>query len=541
MIKDLLRIFALWRKQYPALALGILVTLASSAIGLALMVNSGRLITASLIAAAVTPILLLRVLGPARVVARYFERLITHNATFRALANLRVWFFEKLAANGAHGLGMRDAGDMLSRLVNDIDALDGIYLRLILPATVATLVIPVTTWFCLRENILAGIAVFCLLGLAAGFFPLSAYFLALLHSQNLTTTQSTLRVAGLDAMTGLREIRAYGAQPQIEARLIGAQTSLIKAQKKLARRSAQTQAASFLCTQMALLAVLAAPAPAALKITAVFILAASFETLAALPRAAIAIGHATAAATRVLEIADAPPAVPAAPHPAAIPTGHGLKFEAVHFSWAPDRPSVLRGLTLDIQHGAKIAILGPSGAGKSTLAALMLKIAAPQSGRITLGGTDIADLRDEDLRRNIAWLGQSTHLFADTIRANLTLADPDASDSALWAALDRAGIGETVRALPHQLDEFLGESGARLSGGQGRRIALARVLLSEAPIIILDEPCAGLDAQTERAFLQSFFADTTLRRTVILITHRLTGVLDRIYRLSAGLAVAAAA
>ena len=145
------------------------------------------------------------------------------------------------------------------------------------------------------------------------------------------------------------------------------------------------------------------------------------------------------------------------------------------------------------------------------------------------------------VRSRIGWLGQATHLFDDTIRANLLLARPDADEPALWAALDAARVGDTVRALPDGLDTWVGEGGTRFSGGQGRRLALARALLSEAPILILDEPCSGLDAETERAFLETL-NETAAGRSVILITHRLTGVerLDRIFRLSAGKAIAAA-
>jgi ATP-binding cassette subfamily C protein CydC len=203
---------------------------------------------------------------------------------------------------------------------------------------------------------------------------------------------------------------------------------------------------------------------------------------------------------------------------------------------------VLDGLTLDIPAGAHVAVLGPSGAGKSTLAALALKVAAPQGGRILLGGTDIADLAASDLRRRTAWVGQTSHIFDDTIAANLRLGRPDAPDVDLWRALDRAAIGEWVRALPDGLDTWLGEGGARVSGGQGRRVALARAWLSEAPVLILDEPCTGLDAATEREFLTTLFAQAQ-GRTVLLIAHRLTGAekLDRIWRLSGGHAMAAAA
>jgi ATP-binding cassette subfamily C protein CydC len=173
--------------------------------------------------------------------------------------------------------------------------------------------------------------------------------------------------------------------------------------------------------------------------------------------------------------------------------------------------------------------------------ALALKVVAPRSGQVRLGGTDIATLPATLVREKIGWLGQTTHLFDDTIRPNLLLARPDADDAALWAALDAARIGDVVRTLPDQLDAWVGEGGTQFSGGQGRRLALARALLSTAPILILDEPCSGLDAETERSFLETL-NETTAGRTVILITHRLTGVekLDRIFRLSGGRAVAAA-
>ena len=214
----------------------------------------------------------------------------------------------------------------------------------------------------------------------------------------------------------------------------------------------------------------------------------------------------------------------------------------MHYRWRPELPPVFRGLTLEVPQGARVAVLGPSGAGKSTLAALALKVAAPDQGRIALGGIDIADLSAAEVRARIGWLSQATHLFDDTIRANLRLARPDADDAALWAALDAAQIGDVVRALPDGIDTWVGEGGARFSGGQGRRLALARALLSPAPILILDEPCAGLDAATERAFLATL-NEVAPGRTIIMITHRLIGIerLDRIWRLSNGQAVAAAA
>jgi ATP-binding cassette subfamily C protein CydC len=320
------------------------------------------------------------------------------------------------------------------------------------------------------------------------------------------------------------------------------ESGLLAAQRAQAGSVALAGACAFLCGQAALLAILAAAGAGPGLVVGLFLALAAFDAIAGLPRAGALAGHAAAAAARVLAAAEAPAAVPEPAHPAPLPAGTALRFEAVRFAWAPDRPPVFDGLALEVPQGARVAILGPSGTGKSTLAALALKVAAPQAGRVLLGGIDIASLSSDALRGRVAWLSQATHLFDDTIRNNLLLGRPDADDAALWAALDQAAIGEIVRALPDQLDAWVGEGGTRFSGGQGRRLALARALLSPAPILILDEPAAGLDAETERAFL------TTLNglapgRSMILIAHRLTGVerLDRIWRLSGGHAVAAAA
>jgi ATP-binding cassette subfamily C protein CydC len=248
--------------------------------------------------------------------------------------------------------------------------------------------------------------------------------------------------------------------------------ALLSAQQAMAGRTALAGAASFLCAQIAVLAVLIdAGTNPAMAIAAAFLVLAGFEAVGGLTRAGALAGHASAAARRVLEAADAPVPVPDPADPAAMPAGTALRFEAVEFRWQADRPPVFDGLTLEIPQGARVALLGPSGAGKSTLAALALKVVAPRSGQIRLGGVDIATLPAALLRARIGWLGQATHLFDDTIRENLLLARPDADETALWAALDAARIGDVVRALPDRLETWVGEGGTRFSGGQGRRLA----------------------------------------------------------------------
>ena len=542
MTGPLFRVIGLWGRQTGWLLFGLAMSLAALAAGIGLMTMSGLTIGAAILAGSLAVPALLRGFGASRVVLRYLERLVTHGATFRALADMRVWFFRRLAGTSAGGLGFRQAGDVLSRLVGDVEALDGLYLRILLPLAGAVLLLPVLVLLIGHRSAGLGTEIGVLFAAAAFALPWLAARASGSAGSGLAKEAGALRVAALDALTGLREVRAFAAEGRMIAAVQAKEAALLSAQQTMASRTAAAGAASFLCAQIAVLAVLidAGTSPA-VAIAAVFLVIAAFEAVGGLPRAGALAGYASAAAARVLEAANAPVPVPDPADPVAMPTGTALRFEAVEFRWQPDRPPVFDSLTLEIPQGARVALLGPSGAGKSTLAALALKVVAPRSGQIRLGGVDIATLSAALVRTRIGWLGQTTHLFDDTIRANLLLARPDADEAALWAALDDARIGDVVRALPDRLDTWVGEGGTRFSGGQGRRLALARALLSPAPILILDEPCAGLDAETERSFLETL-NDTAEGRTLILITHRLTGVekLDRIFRLSGGRAIAAA-
>ena len=538
-----LRILGLWRGRAGWLVAGVVISLAALVAGVALMALGGALLATAIVAGLLVMPVALRGVGVARVVLRYLERLVTHDAMFRALADLRVWFFRNLARSTAGGLGFRQAGDVLARLVSDIEALDGLYLRILVPAAGAVLLLPILIVLIGMHSVALAVVIVVLFATAAFVLPWLGARLATSAGQTLATTTGALRIAALDALTGLREVRAFGAEGRMLASVQAREAALLSAQHELAARTGLAGAGAFLCAQCAILAVLvAAGSNPEAAVIAAFLVVAAFEAVGGLPRAGVLAGQAAASAQRVLEAADAPAPVPDAAQVVAIPADFTLRFEGLYFRWLPDRPPVFDGLTLDVPQGSRVALLGPSGAGKSTLAALALKVAAPQQGRVLLGGVDIAALAAADVRSRFGWLSQATHLFDDTIRANLRLARADADDAALWAALDAARIGEMVRALPDGLDTWVGEGGARFSGGQGRRLVLARALLSPAPILILDEPCAGLDAETERAFLATL-NEVAEGRSVILITHRLTGVerLDRIWRLSAGKAIAAAA
>ncbi len=543
-MRPLLDVLLLWRSRWGWLLLGAAVALASGLTGVALLAVAGAHVAVLLLGAGLAGGALLTVLGPLRVVLRYAERLATHGATFRALADLRVWLFTGLAQRSAGGLGMQRSGDLASRLVSDVEALDGLYLRILVPLGVAAILLPVLLVILVGEGgvlWLAGLGATLLFVVAAFVVPTLAARSAGASGAMLTTANADVRVAVIDAIAGLREVRVFGAEGRMLDMVKARDVASGDVQRLLARRGALAQMTAFVCAQAAVLLILLGAADRPVFATgAVFLLVAAFEVAGGLPRAGVLAGHAAASARRVLDAGRPVRQIAEPSEP--LPRDTALRFEAVDFGWSEDRPDVFAGLTLEVPQGARVAVLGPSGSGKSTLAALLLKVAVPRSGRILLGGVDIATLAAPELRSRFGVLSQATHLFDDTIRANLLLGRPDADEAALWRALDEAEIGEFVRGLPERLDTWLGEGGARVSGGQGRRIALARTLLSAAPILILDEPASGLDAQTERAFLQTLNA-LPAGRTLLLITHRLTGVesLDRIWRLSGGHATPAAA
>ena len=533
------RVLGVMRGRRGWLLLGAAVAVLGTGFAVALMGLAGAVAIGG---GSVGALAALRGIGPGRVVLRWAERMLTHDAMFRALTDVRVWFFRGLAARAAGGLGFRRAGDALARLAGDVETLDGVYLRLLVPLAGAIVLLLALPWIIGRVDAGVALVVTALFAVAALAAPYVAARGTEAAGTRLAEAAAALRVAALDTLTGLREVRAFGAEGRMLSNLQSREAALLAAQHTAMTRAAWAGAGAMLCGQLAIVMVLlVAGAHPVAAVLFLFVVVAAFEAVSMLPRAGAFAGHAAAAAARVLEAADGAVAVPDPVRPAPVPDGTSLRFEGVSFRWRADRPPVFDGLSLEIAPGSRVALIGPSGVGKSTLAALALKVVAPQQGRVLLGGADLADLAAADVRRRIGWLSQATHLFDDTIRANLLLAQPEANDAMLWQVLDAARIGDDVRALPDGLDAWVGEGGARFSGGQARRLALARALLSPAPVLILDEPCAGLDADTERAFFQALNAAGE-GRTVVLIVHRLTGAerVDRIWRLSAGRAVAAA-
>ncbi len=541
-MSPLRKILTLWQVQSAYLALGAVLALAALAAGIALMANAGHYTGIAILGGVLAVPVILQLAGAARVVFRYTERLVSHDAMFRALTRVRIWFFLGLARSAAGGLGFRRAGDVLARLVNDVEALDGLYLRIIVPGLGVLLIIPILVFVLWHDSAMALLALVPFMFIAV-LLPARAAEIAEANAHIAAAAMASLRNAAIDAFSGLREVKIFGAESRMLAIVTSRQEAVIDAQESLSLQISRLNMAGFLAAQAAILLVLLAglAAPPLAAIVAVFVLTAAFEAVQSMPRAGVLLGQSRAAAALVVTAAEAPPPVLDPVTPAAMPASHALTFEHVSFRYADNLPAIFENLSLQLPAGSRTAILGPSGAGKSTIAALLLKLHAPTAGRIRLGPADLATLPAEAVRAKIAYLSQTTHLFADTIRNNLLLGDPSADDTKLWAALDAAQLAETIRALPDGLSTWLGEAGNSLSGGQGRRLALARTLLSSAPILILDEPCAGLDLATETAFYETLNTAAP-GRTLLLIAHRLTGVekLDRIWRLAAGTLMAAA-
>lgn len=536
-------------------AAALALSLATLLAGVALLGLSGWFLTAAFLTSAAAsfnlfgPSAAVRGLSMLRIGSRYGEKLVGHDATLKVLADIRGWTFRALGRGGLDlGRSLR-RGDAVARLTADVDALDSVFIVAAGPlATGAFIGVLMTALLVVLLPAAAPVY-----GLAMASALVGAPLLLVAATRRLgaeaVTLSADLRVATLDALEGRADLVAFGATEAARLRSAAIAERLARVRRRLAARAGLASAAVAICAGAGALGVLIAGVDAhaagdlsgPLVVGLVLAALGGFEATAVVVRAIGKFGAAAAAAERLKAIGDAVCPVAEATHPLPSPRGGGFAFDSVTYGYDAGRP-ILRDLSFAVSPGERVAILGPSGAGKSTLAALLLRLADPQAGRVSICGRDLRDVASSDLRRRVALLEQHAPVFGGSVRENLAIGDPIADDAALWGALRKARLDDVITALPGGLDAPLGEAGATLSAGQARRLCLARALLSPAEILVLDEPTSDLDRATELAFLDDL-GPATKGRAVLLITHAALpeGVAHRTLRLVDGRAIVAGA
>ncbi|MGC8878771.1 MAG: thiol reductant ABC exporter subunit CydC [Anaerolineae bacterium] len=531
----------------PRMALALLASFATIASSIGLMATAAHIIASAAyhppLAALQVAIVGVRFFGIARGVLRYLERYLSHHVTLRLLAHLRVWFYRALEPLAPARLLDYRSGDLLSRIISDIETLEHFYLRVLAPPGVALLCAVLIGGFIARYDMPAAVVVLVFLLVTGALLPIATRLLSRSPERQLVDARALLAAALVDTIQGLAELLAFNRALEQHARLMQLNDHLIQIQSRVVRLAALNEALGGLLANLAAAALLVITIPLVRDSRldgvslAVLLLAtlASFEAVAPLPAAFQQLENNLAAARRLFEVIDAPPAVRDIAATSPQPVDYGLEVEALRFRYAPDAPFTLDGITFHVPDGGRVAIVGASGSGKTTLVNLLLRFWEYSEGNIRLGGHDLRVYRAEDVRRLIGVVTQHTYLFNGTLRENLLLARPGASEGELWHILEVAQLADFVRHLPEGLDTWIGEQGVRLSGGERQRLAIARVLLRDTPILILDEPTANLDALTERGLWHALEA-LMHGRTCIVITHRLVALeaVDEVLVLQAG-------
>jgi thiol reductant ABC exporter CydC subunit len=535
-VSPLLRLIWLARPLRGRLLLSVLAGSAATGCGVALLATSGFLLARASqhpsILAISAAVVAVRVFSIGRGVSRYLERLTSHDVAFRVLADTRVTIYRRLERLAPGGLAAFRSGNLLAALVSDVDATQDLFIRGIGPPLAAAMVGAGAVTVCLLILLPAG-GVLALGLLAAGIgTPLLAVAASRRAARATAAARGELGETVTDVLSGAADLHAFGAQD-------AALDSAAEADRKLtalARRfAAATGLGSGLITGLTGLTVwgvlilgvaavghgtLTRVPLAVLTLTAL----ASFEAVSVMPAGALQLGSARASANRIGEILDAPDPVaePAAPRP--LPAGPlHVRLSGVRVRYEPAGPFALDGVDLDLPPGRRVALIGPSGAGKSTVAAVLLRFCEPVAGSATLNGADLSSYAADTIRTVIGGCPQDPHIFHASIRDNLRLARPGASDEELQAAAAQARLLPWIDSLPRRWDTPVGAHGAAMSGGERQRLALARALLADPSVLILDEPTAHLDPEARVALTRDLLALTAGRAT-LFITHELEGL-----------------
>lgn len=542
-MRALIPFLALYKRHIWLLTLGVVLAIVTLLASIGLITLSGWFISASAVVGVsglysfnyMLPAAGVRGAAITRTAGRYFERLVSHDATFRVLQHLRVSTFSKLLPLSPAGLARFRQGDLLNRIVADVDTLDHLYLRVISPLVGALVtIVVVTIGLSILDATLAltlgGIMLLTLLLLPPLFYRAGKP-----TGEKLTTLRGEYRQQVTSWLQGQAELTIFGASERYRAQMENTELSWHDAQRRQSELTALSQAVMLLINAVAVLAMLWLAAggvggdtqPGALIALFVFCALAAFEALAPVTGAFQHLGQVIASAVRITQITQHPPEVRFSENPTPPPAQVALTLNNVSFSYAQQPQKALDALSLQINAGEHVAILGRTGCGKSTLLQLLTRAWDPVAGEIALNGQPLASLSESALRATIGVVPQRVHLFSATLRDNLLLASPQATDDALTAVLTQVGLEKLLD--DSGLNSWLGEGGRQLSGGELRRLAVARALLHDAPLLLLDEPTEGLDATTESQILD-LLERVTQGKTVLMVTHRLRGLsrFDRI-------------
>ncbi|UCZ77591.1 cysteine/glutathione ABC transporter ATP-binding protein/permease CydC [Dickeya zeae] len=548
-MQELKPFLALYRRHFFRLGLGIILAILTLLASIGLLTLSGWFLAASALAGLaglatfnyMLPAAGVRGAAILRTVSRYFERLVSHDATFRVLLHLRVFTFSRILPLSPGGLVRFRQAELLNRLVADVDTLDHLYLRVISPLISALVVIVALAYgLSFLDSSLALTLSAIMLALLV-VLPLVFYRAGQPIGTDLTVLRAHYRVQLATWIQGQAELAVFGALTHFRRQLEMLELRWFERQRQQAGLSALSQAILIAASGLTatLLLWLAAGGvggdsqPGALIALFVFTALAAFETLAPVAGAFQHIGHVVASAARVNQLLILRPSVTFPTQGPERLKQVQLALDSVSFTYPEQSQPALSDVSLTLTPGEHVALLGRTGCGKSTLLQLLTRAWDCSTGEIRLNGTPLAAFPESTLRDAMSVVPQRVHIFSATLRENLRLAAPSASDEQLSAVLTQVGL---EKLLDDQgLNAWLGEGGRQLSGGEQRRIGVARALLHPAPLVLLDEPTEGLDADTEQRILQ-LLRQHCLGKTLIVITHRLNGLesMDRLFVMDGG-------
>lgn len=518
-----------------------LISAVTLAAGVGLLSTSGYLISRSAVVESTATlgltIVAVRFFAVVRAVGRYLERYVGHIVTFRMLTRVRVWFYRSVEPLAPAALVDERSGDVLTRIVGDVDTMQDLPLRVVIPRIAAVLGagVGVLVLGVLQPVLAVVLTVFLLV--SGVLLPVLTRRLGRAAAEALIADQAAMNAAAVEGVDALADLVAYGREDLLAGRIAELTSRRHAAQRRLAHlRGLHTALAGILAGSAAVCTLaVAIPLVTVGRLDGVLLAVvplatmATFEAIAPVALSYEHVDRCRASARRLFDLADRTPTVrepiePARDTDSARPrefrcSEGEIEFDHVTFRYQPDRPDVLHDAAFTVPPGAQAAVVGPSGAGKSTIAALLLRFWEPQHGTIRIDGRDLREIGSAAARAAVAVVAQHDHLFDTTLRDNLLLGDPDADDDRILAVCRAVALDDLVGALPNGLSERVGENGQRLSGGERQRVMIARALLAEAPVLVLDEATAHLDADTERRVLAGVRAWRPGRTTVNISHH----------------------